>query len=152
MPFLRYPASIHFRGPGDVTPLRELCSAGAAEPDGTVLSTSRLRLRELFPGPTTGICDARRDIQRIRVFFVVLGHMARACEEIHGTDDRTFSAYTKKPRRRNRQQRRLSPPILRGARYTGSRYRACTESCIRRRRQGNSDDRGVLREGFGGEG
>src|SRR3989304_550101 len=110
MSFLQGRLGTYLRGPGDVPPLRKLREFREFEPDGTLLSPAGLRMRGVLPCTAGGVCSPKGNILRIRLFFVLLGFLGRACPSLYGEDDLPIRIGQDERCCRSRQQR-LSPPV-----------------------------------------
>ena len=114
--------------------------------EGSVLSAARLRLRALPARAARRVREPGAHLQRLRLFLVVLGRLARR------TAGRTPTAWSTRfglgaavPGRRDRQQRRLPPAVLPAPRRAGPRRRAGRQRRAGGHREGRAHRGRLLR-------
>src|SRR5260370_6175837 len=111
--------------------MRELSSRRALESDGSVLSAARVRLWELLFGAARSIRHTGTYFQRLRLFFIVFGFVAGACEEVYRSDGGTVRDRRKEFRRGAGQQRRVLIAIFCRKTLAGAGNRTGGERCGR---------------------
>src|SRR5690348_18130272 len=88
MPAVRRAASPYVRRSRDVSALRELRSRGQARRGRSFLSTARSPMRRLLAGAASRLCIRRVYLLRLRILFLVLRLVGRACEAVCRSDER----------------------------------------------------------------